>query len=545
MSRSLSSRMLLAICGALIILLGALTVIQHRWSLRVAAADLEREKEHLDSAASLFSSQFNELTSQATQFLRHDAWPTVQRGEKLASRPKLIGELYYLENPNRGPARWQRLNATGSFVPTAQPDWLTASACAGLVIDWPPAIVAHSYDSPPTERVPGDAPHDLRHISTGKDVCFIARFDPTYLSATLFPQLLRESFGETAVREYDFAVIIPDRPHNPLYGTHMRPDLRKRFFSALATLPPDHSLVLRNTAEAFMKGHPDGPAGWNRGIWELEITHKGTPLATAFKQKSRRVLLFSLGLELLLVASIVFLIVGSRRIQRVADQKMRFVAGISHELRTPVAAISMLSRNQADGLASGPDRVKQYGELIHQQARRLNDMIEHSLQYAEVHSGLPRRVHEQVDVRTLVREAVEERRAELERSGIEVETAISEDLPPLSGDAKLLRTAVDNLLDNAGKHAATGRWIRVTTRYSSAEKEVQVAVEDRGAGIEPADEHEIFEPFSRGRAAVETHAPGSGLGLSLVRSAVQAHRGDVTLASEPGRGSTFTLHLPV
>jgi signal transduction histidine kinase len=133
----------------------------------------------------------------------------------------------------------------------------------------------------------------------------------------------------------------------------------------------------------------------------------------------------------------------------------------------------------------------------------------------------------------------------LERSGIEVEMAVSEDLPPLAGDAKLLRTAVDNLLDNAGKHASTGRWIRVSTLYSAAEKEVQVAVEDRGAGIDPAEEREIFEPFSRGRAAMETHAPGSGLGLSLVRSAVQAHHGAVTLASEPGRGSTFTLHLPV
>jgi signal transduction histidine kinase len=230
--------------------------------------------------------------------------------------------------------------------------------------------------------------------------------------------------------------------------------------------------------------------------------------------------------------------------QRLADQKMRFVAGISHELRTPVAAIAMLSRNQADGLAAGPDRVKQYGELIHQQTRRLNDMIEQTLQYAGVHSGLPRRVREEIDMRSLVREAVEERRAELERNGFAVEMAVSEDLPPLSGDAKLLRTAVDNLLDNAGKHAAAGRWIRVATAYSAADKEVQVAVQDRGAGVDPADEHEIFEPFSRGRGAIETQTPGSGLGLSLVRSAVEAHGGSVTLVSEPGRGSTFTLHLP-
>jgi signal transduction histidine kinase len=537
--------MLLAICGALVVLLGALTAIEYQWSVRVAAADVQREKEHLDSSASLFANQFNEIASQTTQFLRQDAWAAVQRGEKLASTPKLIGELYYLEVPEQGRERFERLSATGFFMPVPRPDWLTNSRAAGLVIEWPPAIVAHIDDTAAAERARDAGTRDLRHSRAGQDRRFVARIDRAWLTGTLFPQLLRQSFGETAVREYDFTVVIPDRPQDPLYGAPMRPDLRKRFFSALSTLPPGHSLMVRGTADAFMKGQSAGPAAWNRGIWELEVAHKGTPLATALKQKSQRILLFSLGLEVLLVAAIVFLVVVSRRMQHLADQKMRFVAGISHELRTPVAAIAMLSRNQADGLAAGPDRVKQYGELIHQQTRRLSDMIEHTLQYAGLHSGLPRHVHEQIDLPRLVREAVEERRAELERSGIEVEMAVSEDLPPLSGDAKLLRTAVDNLLDNAGKHAAAGRWIRVTTAYSAAEKEVQVAVEDRGAGIDPADEREIFEPFSRGRAAIETHAPGSGLGLSLVRSAVQAHRGAVTLASEPGRGSTFTLHLPV
>ena len=72
-----------------------------------------------------------------------------------------------------------------------------------------------------------------------------------------------------------------------------------------------------------------------------------------------------------------------------------------------------------------------------------------------------------------------------------------------------------------------------------------ISVEDRGAGIDPASQAEIFEPFCRGRAAIEAQIPGSGLGLSLVRSAAEAHRGSVTLESGPGRGSTFTMHLPV
>jgi len=228
-----------------------------------------------------------------------------------------------------------------------------------------------------------------------------------------------------------------------------------------------------------------------------------------------------------------------------ADQKMRFVAGVSHELRTPVSAISMLSRNQADGLATGAERVKQYGELIHQQSRRLNEMVEQSLQYAGIHSGLRRRAGGQIDLRSLIEEAIDARREELARAGFEVEVALAPDLPPVSGDRDLLRMAFDNLLSNARKHADRGHWIRVSASFDADHKEVWIGVEDRGAEIDPADQAEIFEPFCRGRAAIEAQIPGSGLGLSLVRSAAEAHRGSVTVQSEPGRGSTFTMHLPV
>jgi signal transduction histidine kinase len=277
----------------------------------------------------------------------------------------------------------------------------------------------------------------------------------------------------------------------------------------------------------------------------LDIAHKGVPLATAFEERRRRDLLFSMAVEALLLAAIAFLVIAARRTERLADQKMRFVAGVSHELRTPVSAIALLSRNQADGLVAGMERVRQYGELIHQQSRRLNEMVEQTLQYAGIHSGLPRPATDEVDLRRLIQEAVDRRREELARGGFQIEVAVAADLPSVSGDARLLRTAFDNLLSNAQKHADHGRWIRVTAGYSAQHKEVRIGVEDRGAGIDAADRAEIFEPFCRGRAAIEAQVPGSGLGLSLVRSAAEAHRGNVTLESEPGRGSKFTLHLPV
>jgi signal transduction histidine kinase len=182
---------------------------------------------------------------------------------------------------------------------------------------------------------------------------------------------------------------------------------------------------------------------------------------------------------------------------------------------------------------------------MHQQSRRLNEMVEQTLQYAGIHSGLPRLAKSEIALRALVEEAMQARRESLAHGGFEVEIDVSPDLPRVLGDAKLLRIAFDNLLSNAEKYAGSGHWIRVSATCAAPGKEVLLSVEDRGPGIPPADHEEIFEPFSRGQAAIESQIPGSGIGLSLVRSAAQAHRGSVTLVSEPGRGSKFTLHLPV
>src|SRR5260370_31961194 len=159
------------------------------------------------------------------------------------------------------------------------------------------------------------------------------------------------------------------------------------------------------------------------------------------------------GGQVLLLVAISFLLIVARRMQRLAEQKMRFVAGVSHELRTPVSAIAMLSRNQADGLVVGAERVKQYGELIHEQSRRLNEMVEQKLQYAGIQSGLLRPAKDRIDLRRVIQEAVDAEREERARRGFEVEGVVSPDLPELLGDAKLLRTPFSNLLTNSHKHA--------------------------------------------------------------------------------------------
>lgn len=560
MGKPLGSRTLLVLCGALMILLAALAAVQYRWSTRVAAADAQREREHLDSAAQLFANEFNSIAGQAMEFLAVDARGALELRTPVSAVPKLIRELYYLEFPEKGAPQVKRLAASGTFTAADPPSWLPATRCNTVLRDDPAAIVVPVFELPREDPLSDGRVRVFRTFGQEPQRCFAARLDTDYLRGTVFPQLIRQSFGATAAEDYDFAVIPLSRPRQPLYGSVASADLRKPFFFIRPiqfafphTLTREPALQGRTMvymqhveSNVVIKGGPV-PEGQllGQGAWELAVAHKGVPLPAAFERTRERDLLLSVGIEALLAAAILFLVIAARRTQRLADQKMRFVAGVSHELRSPVSAISMLSRNQADGLVAGMERVKQYGELIHQQSRRLNEMVEQALQYAGIHSGLPRPARHEIDLRGLIEEAVEARREELARAGFEVEMAIAPDLPTVSGDAPLLRTAFDNLLSNAQKHAGGGRWIRISAAYQPGAKEVRIHVEDHGDGIEPADQAEIFEPFCRGRAAVEAQIPGSGLGLSLVRSAAQAHRGSITLVSAPGRGSTFTLHLPV
>jgi signal transduction histidine kinase len=231
--------------------------------------------------------------------------------------------------------------------------------------------------------------------------------------------------------------------------------------------------------------------------------------------------------------------------QRTAEQKMEFVTAVSHELRAPVSAISMLSRNQADGLVTGADKVAQYGELIHQQSRRLSDMVEQTLRYAGIHSVLEAQSRSEIELPALIKAVLRERESDLMAGAVEIGLDIPEGLPMIHGDENLLRIAIDNLISNAIKYGGSGRWIGVRAESSVPQRSVLNHVEDHGPGIAVEEQERVFEPFHRGRAAVDAQIPGSGIGLSLVRSVVEAHGGGVILRSDPEHGCTFTLRIPL
>lgn len=292
-------------------------------------------------------------------------------------------------------------------------------------------------------------------------------------------------------------------------------------------------------------GSERGRGGRDFARWVLVVQHESGSLEAAVSRVRRRNLGISFGVLMLLTVSVGLLTVSSRRAQRLARQQLEFVAGVSHELRTPVAVIRSAAENLAQGVVGSGDRVKQYGQVIETEARRLGDMVERVLQYAGIASGVGLASRTTLSPGDIVDSAVEA--ATQATPPANIERTIGEDLPPVHGDQAALRSAVENLISNALKYGGADRWVGVRAELGGTkrQREVLITVEDHGSGIPGEELPHIFSAFYRGQNALSGQIQGNGLGLALVKQIVSAHGGRVTVSTRPGAGSAFTIHLPV
>jgi signal transduction histidine kinase len=283
------------------------------------------------------------------------------------------------------------------------------------------------------------------------------------------------------------------------------------------------------------------------GGWRIALQHGAGSLDAAVAQARQRNLVISFSILSVLAFGVGLIVVNARRSEKLAAQQMDFVATVSHELRTPLAVIRSAAQNLSAGVVEDHAGAKRYGELIETEGRRLTHMVEEVLEFAGL-SGQRRALSlKAVDVASLVQDVVASSAALIAAAEVEAEVTVADDVPLVMTDEEALRRAISNLLTNALKHGADGRWVglSVTRVQRDGRDEVQIAVADRGRGIDAADLPHVFETFYRGRHAAERQIQGNGLGLSLVSRISESHGGRVTVASTPQQGATFTMSLPV
>ena len=236
------------------------------------------------------------------------------------------------------------------------------------------------------------------------------------------------------------------------------------------------------------------------------------------------------------------LVVGEDRSAdlRFSETRRDFVANITHELKTPIGAISLLAE-ATDAAADDPDAVHNFLGKLSRETDRLNELVSQIIALSRLQAADPLLAAHPVDVTELVTAAVGRCRHLAEAGSIQLSLAPAPGLQVL-GDADQLETAVTNLVQNAIAYSEPGARVAVTSH--GVGDQVEVRVSDNGIGISEGDQARVFERFYRVDADRSRASGGTGLGLSIVKHVAAAHGGDVTLWSKLGQGSTFTLRLP-
>ncbi len=223
--------------------------------------------------------------------------------------------------------------------------------------------------------------------------------------------------------------------------------------------------------------------------------------------------------------------------ERNEAMRRRFVADVSHELRTPVASIAAAAETLGETEADDPEAPRLV-ELVRRQAQRMRELIDDLTDLSLIESGQVVLTHEKIDLRALAGEISEELRATARERDVSIRIEGSDGVT-VEGDRRRLGQILRNLLDNAVKFSPAGGSVRI--RIDRRDGKPALAVEDDGPGIPLAEQDRIFQRFyqvDRSRSKVR---PGTGLGLAIVKHLTQLHGAEVTVASQPGRGSAFRV----
>jgi len=560
-ARDRSPWLLILLLTALLVVLG---LLQYRWTQEIGRAAAERRQGELQRTARRFSISLGRELGQLAIAFFPDIGPPVDRRaflldrlddwQQRANAGLVSGVLLATRGPGGRPQLEEALAGDDAFREAPWPEDLRAlhdllegarhdaspalPFRPGALLSQPLGVVLPLFGA---RQVTG--PAGKRRVVV--DGAVVVLLSESYLNERLLPRLAEAQLGQASPRPFVLAVLRrADR--SVVYASE--PDA-----TSVESRPGDLELELpdrRGAPTAPAPGDADAPPdGGQRAAeespWLLVARHHGGSFERAVLSVQRRNLATGFGVLALLGATTLLLVASAQRARRLARQQVDFVTGVTHELNTPLAAIRSAGQNLSAGIVTDAAQVRRYGELIEKEGQRLTGLVAQVLDFAGIESGARAYAREPLSLAALVGDVLRDHRLALEQSGIEVECSLPQDLPELRGDAPALRRAIANLVSNAVKFAGAGRWIGVFARPRPDGGALLLRVEDRGPGIPREERERVFEPFYRGPATSRNEAPGSGLGLSLVRHVARAHGGSVRVEAREGGGAVLVLELPL
>jgi signal transduction histidine kinase len=278
-------------------------------------------------------------------------------------------------------------------------------------------------------------------------------------------------------------------------------------------------------------------------FWRVRTGYGNQAIPDIIARRERPQLIM-MGVLAGLMALGVFIIArAAARELRVAEMKSNFVSSVSHDLKTPLALIQLFAETLELGRLKNTERAPEYYRIIKSEARKLTRLINNLLDFSKIEAGLRKYQLEPTDLTSVVRRVVDSLESQFRHNQFSVSLRAPQVPIAVKLDAEAAEQAIENLLSNAMKYSPDHREIVVevdrTDRYGV------VRVRDRGIGISPRQQRRIFQKFYRVQTDAGTGPQGTGLGLAIVDHVMRAHGGFVQVDSEPGRGSTFTLHFPL
>ena len=552
----------------LILLVGGLAVLatlQYRWIDRVSDAERQRMQANLDFSARRFADELRrEIEPLIAPFDVADGADLPSRfadWSRTAEHPRLV-EAVDLATPDRGSWALQVIDPeTGGLVDTQWPSALEIlhrrlverpgrrqPRPGAFVSEIPALFIPHRNGPPgsPADREPpppdggpprpdGEAPPPFGGRPPPRPThAVIIVLSRDELANRILPDLASRHFSGGS-GGYDVAVKIGE---DLLFRSDPSwPDGKTAADLVFPFVPvPPRAERERPPGLDRPRQPPSEEAVTS---WSLLLRRRDGGLDSIVSAARRRNLAISFAILAILGGTMFLLLYLFRRADRLRAQQTEFVAAISHELNTPVAALRAAGENLKDGIVTDRARLARYGETIVKEAARLGEMIGQVLEFAGLQARPGRKADDAVVVDQVVEEAVGQCHWLLDGTAIRIETDVEKDLPAIAGDGDALTRALQNLVANAIRHGGAGNWIGV--RAKRAGGGVAITVEDRGPGIDGRDAIHLFEPFYRGRA---TSARGTGLGLTIVKQIVVAHGGTIEIDRRRRGGAAFTIHLP-